>query len=78
MDILIYDAKIRQDEQSKQWLGNAIAALYFYHGTAIKVSKNYVKTKYKKLLKISLKIYPHFHEYNYFNINNFSTFFYIK
>ena len=45
MEILIYDAKIRQDEQSKQWLGNAIAALYFYHGTAIKVNKNYIQTK---------------------------------
>ena len=39
MEIIIYDAKIRQDDQLKQFLGNAIAALYFYHGTVLKVSK---------------------------------------
>lgn len=39
MEILIYDAKVRQDPQSKQFLGNATAPCYFYHGTAVKVSK---------------------------------------
>ena len=37
MEIIIYDAKARKDEQSKQFLGNAIAALYFFHGTSLKV-----------------------------------------
>ena len=37
MEIIIYDAKARQDEQSKQFLGNAVAALYFFHGTSLKV-----------------------------------------
>ena len=31
------DAKALQDEQSKQFLGNAVAALYFFHGTSLKV-----------------------------------------
>ena len=38
MEIVIFDAKIRQDDESKQFLGNAIAALYFFYGTSLKVS----------------------------------------
>lgn len=37
MELLIYDVKIRTDPQSVQFLGNAVAGLYFYHGTVIKV-----------------------------------------
>ena len=37
MEIIRYDVKARQDEQSKQFLGNAVAALYFFHGTSLKV-----------------------------------------
>ena len=37
MEIIIYDAKAWQNEQSKQFLGNATAALYFFHGTSLKV-----------------------------------------
>ena len=37
MEIIIYDANAWQDEQSKQFLGNTIAALYFFHGTSLKV-----------------------------------------
>ena len=37
MGLLIYDVRIRTDPQSVQFLGNAVAGLYFYHGTVIKV-----------------------------------------
>ena len=47
MEIIIYDAKIRQDDQSKQILENPIAALYFYHGTVLKVSKIFFCQKYQ-------------------------------
>ena len=37
MELLIYDVRIWTDPQSVQFLGNAVAGLYFYHGTVIKV-----------------------------------------
>ena len=37
MELLIYDVKIQTDPQSVQFLRNAVAGLYFYHGTVITV-----------------------------------------
>ena len=81
MEIVIFDAKIRQDDQSKQFLGNAVATLYFFHGTSLKVSilfcllffffffLTYIKRITFKLNKyISLNI----------NISNFIYFFLIE
>ena len=56
MEICIYDAKIRRDDITTKWLGNALANIFFYHGTVVKVCINinnniYVdnKTKIKSL-----------------------------
>ena len=49
MELLIYDVKIQTDPQSVQFLGNAVAGLYFYHGTVIKVyfTNRYIDKKLK-------------------------------
>ena len=49
MELLIYDVKIWTDPQSVQFLGNAVAGLYFYHGTVIKVyfTNRYIDKKLK-------------------------------
>ena len=56
MENIIYDAKARQDEQSKQFLGNAMAALYFFHGTSLKVIFvfNNIIIRFKKYIYIIL------------------------
>ena len=38
MHVRIYDAKLRQDEMTARYLQNAIANIYFYHGTTVKVN----------------------------------------
>ena len=49
MELLIYGVKIRTDAQSVQFLGNAVAALFFYNGTVIKVyfTNRYIDKKLK-------------------------------
>ena len=37
MEVCIYDTKVRKDEITLRWLGTAIANIYFYHGTVVKV-----------------------------------------
>ena len=37
MQICIFDAKVRQDQLTTKWLGSALANIYFYHGTVVKV-----------------------------------------
>ena len=37
MQICIYDTKIHHDDITTKWLGNALANIYFYHGTVVKV-----------------------------------------
>ena len=38
MEICIYDTKVRQDDLTRKYLGNAVANVFFYHGTVVKVS----------------------------------------
>ena len=38
MEVCIFDAKIRKDEITLRWLGTAVANIYFYHGTVVKVN----------------------------------------
>ena len=40
MQVCIYDAKVRKDEITLRWLGTAVANIYFYHRTVVKVKKN--------------------------------------
>lgn len=40
MQICIYDGKLRRDPITTKWLGSAIANVYFYHGTVVKVYLN--------------------------------------
>ena len=37
MQVCIYDAKVCKDEITLRWLGTAVANIYFYHGTVVKV-----------------------------------------
>ena len=37
MQICIFDAKVQQDQLTTKWLGSALANIYFYHGTVVKV-----------------------------------------
>ena len=37
MMVRIYDAKVRNDEMTTKYLNNAVANIYFYHGTVVKV-----------------------------------------
>ena len=39
MQVCIYNAKVRKDEITLRWLGTAVANIYFYHGTVVKVKK---------------------------------------
>ena len=39
MQVCIYDAKVCKDEITLRWLGTAVANIYFYHGTVVKVKK---------------------------------------
>ena len=39
MQVCIYDAKVRKDEITLRWLETAVANIYFYHGTVVKVKK---------------------------------------
>lgn len=50
MEICIYDTKVRQDDLTRKYLGNAVANVFFYHGTVVKVSIS------KKNIKILLLI----------------------
>ena len=54
MQICIYDAKIRRDDITTKWLGNALANIFFYHGTVVKVYINNISNKINIYLK---KIY---------------------
>ena len=38
MEICIYDTKVRQDDLTRKYLGNAVANVFFYHRTVVKVS----------------------------------------
>ena len=38
MEICIYDTKVCQDDLTRKYLGNAVANVFFYHGTVVKVS----------------------------------------
>ena len=42
MEICIYDAKVWKDEITTRWLGTAIANIYFYHGTVVKVNSSHI------------------------------------
>lgn len=46
MEICIYDAKIRRDDITTKWLGNALANIFFYHGTVVKVCINIINNIY--------------------------------
>ena len=61
MEICIYDTKIRQDDLTKKYLGNALANVYFYHGTVVKVS--ILNANIKILLVIIILIYFLFQNY---------------
>ena len=37
MFVRVYDAKVRHDENGSKYLENALANIYFYHGTVVKV-----------------------------------------
>ena len=39
MQVCIYDVKVRKDKITLRWLGTAVANIYFYHGTVVKVKK---------------------------------------
>ena len=38
MELCIYDTKLHQDDLTNEYLGNALANVYFYHGTVVKVN----------------------------------------
>ena len=58
MEVCIYDAKVRKDELTARWLGSALANIYFYHGTVIKVHTNIEK-------KIIVSKIIHMNDYYY-------------
>ena len=39
MQVCIYNAKVHKDKITLRWLGTAVANIYFYHGTVVKVKK---------------------------------------
>ena len=55
MQIYIYDAKLQRDNITTKWLRNALANIYFYHGTVVKVYVNNINSNlhlhYKKINK---------------------------
>ena len=69
MEIGIYDTKVRQDDLTRKYLGNAVANVFFYHGTVVKVS--ILNKNIKILLLIIILIY--FLVQNYFLYYNYST-----
>ena len=69
MEICIYDTKVHQDDLTKKYLGNALANVFFYHGTVVKVS--ILNTNIKILLVIIVLIYFLFQ--NYLTCSNYST-----
>ena len=69
MEICIYDTKVHQDDLTKKYLGNAVANVFFYHGTVAKVSIS--NTNIKILLLIIVLIY--FLVQNYLLYYNYST-----
>ena len=38
MEICIFDAKVRNDDLTAKYLGSAVANVFFYHGTVVKVN----------------------------------------
>ena len=74
MEIIIYDAKARQDEQSKQFLGNAVAALYFFHGTSLKV--NFVLNN--KIIRFKKNIYIYIYIILIFSVTKYTKIDYIQ
>ena len=54
MRVRIYDAKLRQDEMTARYLQNAIANIYFYHGTTVKVNTSHDFVNFQLLLIIDL------------------------
>lgn len=63
MEVCIYDTKIRKDEITLRWLGSAVANVFFYHGTVVKVNSRCCNT-----ILISYKLIP-YHEQQLYNHN---------
>ena len=69
MEICIYDTKVHQDDLRRKHLGNAVANVFFYHGTVVKVSISNINIKV--LLVIIVLIY--FLVQDYLLYYNYST-----
>ena len=69
MEICIYDTKVCQDDLTRKYLGNAVANVFFYHGTVVKVSISNINIKV--LLVIIVLIY--FLVQDYLLYYNYST-----
>ena len=69
MEICIYHTKVHQDDLTRKYLGNAVANVFFFHGTVVKVSISNINIKV--ILVIIVLIY--FLVQDYLLYYNYST-----